>query len=181
MSTAPDQATASPGPSHRLRPLLGIGIIGFALTALLTGVLRQSAVGHVDVRQGPSGSSDAASPATSGQSALPLAIVYYVHGQTRCPTCLSIEAATRKAIQNNFAEAVDKGQLVYQEVNFDQPAGRHFRTDYQVAFGTVIVQSNQPGRPWKNLSDVWTLIHDDPWCIESYLVEEIKPLLVVDP
>jgi len=103
--------------------------------------------------------------------------VYYFHGDTRCSTCREIESRTAEVVQRRFAGPVEVGMLRFMSVNFDDAAERHYREDYNLSFGTVLVQGTGESKPWMNLPDVWTLIHDDPAAFETYLVENIQTML----
>ena len=164
MST-PDASESAPARIGFVKPLLGIVLIAVALGAVAIGVARESSKsGVADVANAP-----AEQPR--------IVTVYYFHGETRCETCLAIETATERVVRGRFAEELAAGTLRYEAVNYDAPAGRHFRDDYDLAFGSVVVQGVGEARPWENLSEVWLLVHDDPAKLEAYLVEHIRPML----
>ena len=164
MST-PDASESTPPRKGLVKPLLGILLVAVALGAVAIGVARESS---------KSGVADAASaPSEQPQ----VVTVYYFHGETRCETCLAIERATERVVNERFAEELAEGTLRYEAVNYDAPSERHFREDYDLAFGTVVVQGVGEDRPWENLADVWSLVHDDPAVIEAYLVGHITPML----
>jgi hypothetical protein len=164
MST-PDASESAPARKVLAKPLLGIVLIVVALGAVAIGVARESS------------KSGAAETATVTAEQPQVVTVYYFHGETRCETCLAIESATERVVRGRFDEEVAAGTLRYEAVNYDAPAGRHFRDDYDLAFGSVVVQGVGEARPWENLAEVWSLVHDDPEKLEGYLVEHITPML----
>ena len=164
MST-PDATESTPARKGFAKPLLGIVLVAVALGAVGIGVVRESS---------KSGVAEAASALDEQPQVV---TVYYFHGETRCETCLAIESATEGVVRGRFDEEVAAGTLRYEAVNYDAPAGRHFRDDYDLAFGSVVVQGVGEARPWENLAEVWSLVHDDPAKLEAYLVEHINLML----
>jgi hypothetical protein len=150
-----------------MRRVAAFAIIAIAALTLVYGVWKQDANRT---------ETDTASPAA--QRAYPdVVTVYYFHGHTRCDTCLDIEAKTVAAIENNFADAVESGRMQFEIVNFDQPEHAHFRDDYDLAYGTVVVQGIGDDHPWVDLADVWTYVHEPPAEFEKYLVSNITAML----
>jgi hypothetical protein len=164
MST-PDATESTPARKGFAKPLLGIVLVAVALGAVGIGVVRESS---------KSGVAEAANAYTEQPQVV---TVYYFHGETRCETCLAIESATERVVRGRFAEELAAGALRYEAVNYDTPAGRQFRDDYDLAFGSVVVQGVGETRPWENLAEVWSLVHDDPAKLEAYLVEHINLML----
>lgn len=164
MST-PGASSSSPQRKSLAKAILGIALVGVAIGAVTIGVVRESS---------ESGAGEAAATPVEQPQAV---TVYYFHGDTRCETCLAIEAATERVVRERFADALAAGTLRYVPVNYDTPANRHFRDDYDLAFGSVVVQGvgNEP--QWENLAEVWSLIHDDGAKLEAYLLEHITPML----
>ncbi len=107
-----------------------------------------------------------------------LVVVYYFHGDVRCPTCIKIEALSTEAIQNGFAEDIEAGRLVWQAVNTDQPENTHFIDDYELYTKSLIVVKKTDGEQtaWKNLPEIWELVNDDNAFIQ-YVDDEVKAYL----
>lgn len=149
------------------KSLLGVVLVVVALGAVVVGVTREAA--------GPKPADVA--EASREQARAQVVTVYYFHGDTRCDTCLAIEAATERIVREWFAKELAAGTLRYEAVNYESPANKRFRDAYELAFGTVVVQGVDETRQWKKLSKVWEFIHDDPAKIDPYLVENIAPML----
>ncbi len=156
-----DDSESAPQRKRLAKPVMGIALIAVAMSAVAIGVAREG--------QRSRAGEGAVTPVEQPH----VVTVYYFHGDTRCETCLAIEAATERVVRERFAEELDAGTLQYKAVNFDAPADRHFRDDYDLAFGSVVVQGVGDTRPWERLSDVWSLVHDDPSKLEAYLIEHI--------
>lgn len=146
--------------------IFGLLLVGIAVGAVVIGLARES----VHTAPPPV-------PSTAPGPSWGVVTVYYFHGDTRCNTCREIESRTVEIVQRRFAGPIEVGMLRFASVNFDDPDERHFRADYNLSFGTVLVQGAGGAKPWESLSDVWTLIHGDPAAFEAYLVEHIQTML----
>jgi len=105
-------------------------------------------------------------------------MVYYFHGNTRCPTCQTIESYAHEAVQAGFAEELNNGRLRWQVLNYEQPGNEHFDTDYQIVAPTVILARFQGGKQtaWKNLNRVWELVGDKKAFLK-YVQDELRGCL----
>lgn len=88
--------------------------------------------------------------------------VYYLHGNYRCPTCRTIEATAREAVETGFAEPLANGHLEWQVINYESPGNEHFATDYEVVAPTVVMAEFTGGqqKKWKAIPEVWELVDD---------------------
>lgn len=144
---------------------LGVLLFAVAAGALAVGIARQSSKPGVDQA--------VATPVAQAERVT----VYYFHGTIRCKTCVAIEMETERVLRERFSDELERGTLNYVAVDYDTPENQHFRTDYDLAFGSVVVQGSGDEGPWENLADVWTLIHSDQVTFDAYLVDHIAPLL----
>ncbi len=105
-------------------------------------------------------------------------IVYYFHGDTRCPTCRNIEAYSHEAVESAFAEELAQNKLLWNAVNYEQPENNHFATDYEIVAPTVILirTANGKAADWKNLDRVWELVRDRE-AFTEYIQNEIRSML----
>ena len=55
-------------------------------------------------------------------------VVYYFHGNIRCPTCRSIESQAQETVQTHFASQLSNGEVVWKIVNYEQPAAKPLAT-----------------------------------------------------
>ncbi len=83
--------------------------------------------------------------------------VYYLHGNTRCPTCRTIEAYAQEAVQTGFADELKSGKIQWQVINYESPGNEHYATDYEVAAPNVVIVMFKDGKQtkWKGLPEVW--------------------------
>jgi len=118
------------------------------------------------------GGSQAAAAPTDG------VVVYYAHGNTRCPTCRKIETQSHEAVTAGFSEELEVGKLAWEIVNYEKPAGEHFIADYEVQMPVVVLvemKNGQPGK-WKRLDEVWGLVDEKDQFID-YVQKEIRAML----
>lgn len=89
-------------------------------------------------------------------------IIYYLHNNFRCPSCLKIESYTREAIKTNFANQLKDSTLELKVINFDENANKHYVEDYQLYTKSVVLSKVKDGKQtqWKNLDKIWTLLGD---------------------
>jgi hypothetical protein len=99
----------------------------------------------------------------------------YFHGSFRCATCQQIETLSAKAINNNFANELKTGSLVWGTVNVDEPDNRHFVKDYQLYTRSLIITEIRDEKEvrWKNLEKVWGLVRNEEE-FNRYVSSEIR-------
>jgi hypothetical protein len=93
------------------------------------------------------------------QSGTHKVIAYYFHTNTRCSTCIKIEAYSKEAIENGFAGELKNGTLEMRIVNYENPENRHFMQDYKLVSKSLILVNVVNGKQteWTNLKMVWQL------------------------
>ena len=120
-------------------------------------------------------SPDTAIPAISYPAKL---IVYYFHGHQRCPTCYKLENYAKSVVEKDFAEAIKTGKIEWKTVNVEVKGNEHFNNDYKLYTKSVIVSTINNGKEssWKNLDQIWQLVHDEN-AYREYVRKEIKACL----
>jgi hypothetical protein len=128
----------------------------------------------------------AASPAASAKTDTAKAsiaannkiIVYYFHGNMRCPTCYKLETYAKAEVESAFADAIKKGKLEWKTVNVDDKGNEHFNDDYKLYSKSVIISTVKDGKEasWKNLDKIWELVHEEGKYRE-YIRNEVKACL----
>jgi hypothetical protein len=86
-------------------------------------------------------------------------IAYYFHTNTRCSTCIKIEAYSKEAIEKGFADELKNGTLEMRVVNYENPENRHFMQDYKLVSKSLVLVNTVNGKQteWTNLKMVWQL------------------------
>ena len=102
-------------------------------------------------------------------------IVYYFHGDVRCPTCHKLESYAKEAVDTYFGDAVAAGELVWKPVNVDKPENSHYVKDYQLVTKSVVLSEVVDGEEsnWENLDQIWKLVKDKNVYVE-YIREGIS-------
>lgn len=88
--------------------------------------------------------------------------VYYLHGNVRCPTCRTIEAYAKEAVETGFADELKSRKIEWQVVNYESPGNEHYATDYQTVAPNVVLVKFKDGKQdsWKGLPEVWEHVGD---------------------
>jgi hypothetical protein len=105
-------------------------------------------------------------------------IAYYFHTNTRCSTCIKIEAFSKEAIEKGFADELKNGTLEMRIVNYENPENRHFMQDYKLVSKSLVLVNIANGKQteWTNLKLVWQLTgHKDAFL--NYVRKEVRSYL----
>lgn len=104
-------------------------------------------------------------------------VVYYFHGTSRCRTCRTIEEYTRQALNDGFADELEKGGIELRPINVDLKENRHYINDYRLFTRSVVVSSIREGKEtgWKRLDRVWDLVKNKSEFI-AYIQNEIREM-----
>ena len=105
-------------------------------------------------------------------------VVYYFHGNMRCPTCYNLENYAKSEVESDFADAIKSGELEWKTVNVETAGNEHFNDDYKLYTKSVIVSTLKDGKEvsWKNLDQIWPLAHNETGYRE-YIKREVKACL----
>lgn len=161
--TAANKQHLASGPSRGRKPKTA-GLVPQEAAAVNSRLDRQTGVSKVFTKPEPAPSQKV--------------IAYYFHGTKRCPTCLKMEAYADEAIKSGFSEAMKQGGLEWRVVNTDEPANKHFLSDYQLYTKALVIVKVQDGKQteWKNLEKIWDLVGEKDDFIK-YVQEEIGSYL----
>lgn len=105
-------------------------------------------------------------------------IVYYFHGDFRCPTCYRLEQYSKEAAETNFREQLTSGKLVFKVINVDKPSNRHFIDDYQLYTKSLVISLLKNGKEikFKNLTKIWEYVGNKQKFF-AYVKDEINNFL----
>jgi hypothetical protein len=105
-------------------------------------------------------------------------VVYYFHGNARCPTCYKLEGYAKSVVETDFADQIRNGKIEWKSVNVDDKGNEHYSTDYKLYTKSVIVSTLKDGKEssWKNLDQIWTLVGDQTQYME-YIRKEVRACL----
>ncbi|UCF30546.1 MAG: hypothetical protein JSV26_10920 [bacterium] len=90
-------------------------------------------------------------------------IVYQFHRRFRCEECYKLEKMITGILENHFPDPLRSGELVFRVVNLEEEENRHYETDYDFFYNTVIVVDRNNGRDarYRNIEEVWQLLEDE--------------------
>jgi hypothetical protein len=105
-------------------------------------------------------------------------IVYYLHGNRRCPTCQKLESYTREAVDSAFAEQLADSTVVWRVINFQTEGNEHLAEDYELYTQSVILSrvTDDSETEWKNLDRIWKLVGDKDEFV-AYIQAEVQSFL----
>lgn len=105
-------------------------------------------------------------------------VVYYFHGDFRCPTCLKLEQYSREAIEANFKDELASGKLEFRVVNTDEKGNEHYMTDYQLYTKSLVVSLVKSGKEEKskNLAKIWDYVRNKQKFYD-YVTKEVAAYL----
>ena len=105
-------------------------------------------------------------------------MVYYLHGNQRCPTCESIESQSRETVRSDFATQLASGEVVWKVLNYDKPAGKKLAAEFEVSDPVVVLARMKNGQveQKERLDRVWTLVGDKR-AFAEYIRDEIGKML----
>jgi hypothetical protein len=105
-------------------------------------------------------------------------VAYYFHTNTRCSTCVKIEAYSHEAIEKGFPDELKSGALELRVVNYELAENRHYIQDYKLVSKSLILVNLVDGKQtkWTNLKLVWQLTgHKDAFL--NYVRKEVRSYL----
>ncbi|MBD3297802.1 MAG: hypothetical protein GF341_04035 [candidate division Zixibacteria bacterium] len=157
-----------------------VGIL-VVVALLVAAAIVNAQLVDVDVTTDTSGVVDDTTSATSVDKD-DSTIVYYFHGNKRCMTCRKIEALAEKAVLSGFDEELADSTLQWRVLNFQDDENAHFAKSYKLFSQTLIVSRHVDGEEvaWRNLDQIWTLVHDEDAFI-SYVQDEVDALMTAEP
>ena len=104
--------------------------------------------------------------------------VYYLHGNTRCPTCRTIEAYAREAVETGFGEELKSGRIAWEVINYELPGNERYATEYEVVAPNVVLAKIVGGNQveWKGLPEVWEHVGDKTAFVK-FVQDNLRQLL----
>jgi hypothetical protein len=105
-------------------------------------------------------------------------VVYYFHGNLRCPECNTIEAETRRVVSERFTAEVERGEVSFHALNYQDdavvPLAERLQV-HQTAVVLVVVRDGASSSP-RTLLRVLALAKDRE-ALAEYLGDEIAKAL----
>jgi len=170
-----------------VKKILTAILLTFAIGSIVYMIARESATKPADPGAGDNPPAPVVQANDTSPSVVQIAeptrqfIVYYFHGNMRCPTCHKLENYAKEAIETYFAEDLASEQIQWRAVNVDIPENEHFVTDYQLVTKSVVLSQIADGKEikWKNLDQIWNLVMEKSKYIE-YICDSVQTFLEED-
>jgi hypothetical protein len=105
-------------------------------------------------------------------------MVYYFHGDVRCPTCRAIESQAKEVVDSQYAKQLESGAIAWKVFNYQKGAGVAVGKQFKVDLPVIVVARMRDGKvqAWKRLDEVWALVNDKP-AYAKFIGEEIDRML----
>jgi hypothetical protein len=73
-------------------------------------------------------------------------LVYYFHITNRCHTCISIEATTKKVLEETYQKKLDDGTIIFKTFNVDLPENKDIVKKYEAYGATLALTKIENGK-----------------------------------
>jgi hypothetical protein len=105
-------------------------------------------------------------------------VVYYFHGNTRCPKCRAIESQSQETVYTDFSAQLDSGQMTWKILNYEDPSVADLKEQFELIVPVVVLARVAGGQvqDWKRLDGVWGLVEDEA-AFAEYVRDEINQML----
>lgn len=105
--------------------------------------------------------------------------VIYFHGKQRCITCNAIEKHTKEVLENDFAQPIKEGKLVFKIVDISTPEGEKIADKYEVTWSSLYLNKWVAGEESRNnMTDfAFSYAKGQPDIFKEGLIKKINELL----
>ena len=80
--------------------------------------------------------------------------VIYFHGKQRCATCMAIEKEAKAVVEQQFANDVKNGKVVFRTIDISDPKNEGLVNKYEVSWSSLYLTSFKNGKETRqNLTD----------------------------
>lgn len=102
--------------------------------------------------------------------------VIYFHGKQRCATCVAIEKEAKAVVEQQFANDVKNGKVVFRVIDISDPKNESLADKYEVSWSSLYLTSYKNGKEtWQNLTDFgFGNARSNPDIFKKGLAEKIK-------
>ena len=109
-------------------------------------------------------------------------VVYYFHGNIRCATCEAIESQTHEVVENDFAEQLKSGEVVWEIRDYEEPTSAGLASEFDIHMANVVLCRMRGDKQlnWRRLDKVWALVGDKP-AFADFVRGEISEMLGQEP
>lgn len=72
--------------------------------------------------------------------------VIYFHGKQRCATCMAIEKEAKTVVEQQFANEVKNGKVVFRTIDISDPKNESLANKYEVSWSSLYLTSFKNGK-----------------------------------
>lgn len=105
--------------------------------------------------------------------------VLYFHGKKRCATCMAIEKNTKDVVEEQFADELGNGTVVFRIIDISDPENEEIAEKYEVTWSSLFVSRWKDGKEtYENLTEyAFANARTSPETFKSGLTGKINELL----
>lgn len=105
--------------------------------------------------------------------------VLYFHGKKRCATCMAIEKNTKEVVEEQFADELGNGTVVFRIIDISDPENEEIAEKYEVTWSSLFVSRWKDGKEtYENLTEyAFANARTSPETFKSGLTGKINELL----
>lgn len=105
--------------------------------------------------------------------------VLYFHGKKRCATCMAIEKNTKEVVEEQFADELRNGTVVFRIIDISDPENEEIAEKYEVTWSSLFVSRWKDGKEtYENLTEyAFANARTSPETFKSGLTGKINELL----
>lgn len=105
--------------------------------------------------------------------------VLYFHGKQRCATCMAIEKNTSEAVADEFADEINKGEVVFRVIDISKEENEAIAEKYEVTWSSLFVVRHKDGNESaENMTDfAFKNARKSPDEFRKGLVAEVRKML----
>ena len=74
----------------------------------------------------------------------------YFHGKQRCITCNAIERLTKEVIEQDFAQQLKDGKIIFKVIDISTKEGEKIANTYEVTWSSLYINKWQNGKESRN-------------------------------
>ena len=86
--------------------------------------------------------------------------VLYFHGKQRCITCNAIERLTKEVIEQDFAQQLKDGKIIFKVIDISTKEGEKIANTYEVTWSSLYINKWQNGKESRNNMTDFGFSHD---------------------
>lgn len=72
--------------------------------------------------------------------------VIYFHGKQRCATCMAIEKEAKAVVEQQFANDVKNGKVVFRSIDISDPKNESLANKYEVSWSSLYLTTVKNGK-----------------------------------